>query len=98
MEMEGAAPRPLESDDHVDDQELLYHAVREKHFIRHSETDITVSENAYYDSRKQPSVDRAQLNDSEPQRTRFRESDAIVSLVTADVRGIESIIQPTAGG
>jgi hypothetical protein len=57
-----------------------------------------VSENAYYDSKKQPSVDRALIREFEPQQTRFNESDAVVSLVTKEVRDIKTIFQNTPSG
>jgi hypothetical protein len=96
--MEGANPSPLVPDAHVDDEEVLYHAVRYEHFTRLSDTEILVSENAYWDAKKQPSVDRALLRENEPQQTRFHESDAIVSLVTKEVRTIDTIFQNTPKG
>jgi len=48
-------PRPALPEDRVGDDERLYRSVREKFFIRHSETEVTVSEHAYNDARRQPS-------------------------------------------
>jgi hypothetical protein len=96
--METADASVVAPSDQVDDEELLYRAVRKRHFIRHSETDVTVSENAFTDPKMQPSVDRAQMRDFEPHRTRFNESDGIASLVTRDVRAIDDVFQNTASG
>src|SRR6266700_2783054 len=91
-------PRPALPEDRVCDDERLYRSVREKFFIRHSETEVTVSEHAYNDARRQPSVDRARLIGFDPQRARFRDSDAVVSLVAGQVRAIKSIIQHSPTG
>src|SRR5438128_9867232 len=90
--------RPALPEDRVGDDERLYRSVREKFFIRHSETEVTVSEHAYNDARRQPSVDRARIIGFDPQRGRFRESDAIVSLIAWQVRAIGSIIQNSPTG
>ena len=96
--MSEADPRLALSEDRVGDDERLYRTVREKFFIRHSETEVTVSEHAYNDARKQPSVDRARIIGFDPQRGRFRESDAVVSLIAGQVRAIRSIIQNSPTG
>jgi hypothetical protein len=96
--MSEADPRPTPPEDRVGDDERLYRSVREKLFIRHSETEVTVSEHAYNDPAKQPSVDRARIIGSDPQRSRFRDGDAIVSLIAGQVRAIESIVQYSATG
>jgi hypothetical protein len=96
--MDEAQPSAVDPRAHVDDTELLYHAVRRAHFTRHSETDVTVSANAYSDPETKPSVDRAHMRDFEPQRTRFNESDGIVSLITKNVRDINDVFQYTASG
>src|ERR1041384_3501139 len=96
--MEVAEPSGVVPPAHVDDEELLYHAVRQRHFSRLSETEVTVSANAYTDREMRPSVDRAQMRDFEPHRTRFNESDGIVSLVTKEVRAINDVFQNTASG
>src|SRR5437660_4759143 len=96
--MDRSEPVPYVPTDRVEDTELLYHAVRKVHFTRHSKTEFTVSENAYSDAQKKTSVDRAQINEFEPERTRFRESDAIVSLVTEEIRGIRSVFQNSESG
>ena len=59
-------PGPAEPEDRVDDAEVLYRAVRQGEFHRVSDTEVTLSENAFSDRSKQPSVDRAEINDREP--------------------------------
>ncbi|MGI8554546.1 MAG: hypothetical protein ACR2PL_27710, partial [Dehalococcoidia bacterium] len=96
--MEAADPRARLSEDRVADEELLYHRVREQYFGRDAENKPFVSTNAFNDKQKKPSVDRANLTGFDPQRTRWEVSDAVVSLLTGEVRAITSIIERTATG
>jgi hypothetical protein len=92
----GGTPVPQ---DRVDDAEILYHAVRDGEFNRYSETEVIVSETAYQTPNKRPSVDRAKINNFEPHRSRFNEpSNAVVSLLTEEVRAIDTVFQHTPRG
>jgi hypothetical protein len=95
--MEVNTPGPVESEDRVDDAEVLYRAVWKNDFDRVSETEVTLTENAFGDKSKEPSVDRAHINEYEPERSRFRESDAVVSLIAEKVREI-TLTQVLPGG
>jgi hypothetical protein len=93
----GNPRRPLPTDP-VGDDEVLYHAVYEHDFHPDAETgEVTIGEDSFSDRNKQPSVNRALIDDWEPQRVRFRESDAVVSLVARDIRAITSITQKVPG-
>lgn len=96
--MEGADPRPVVPEDRVGDDELLYHRVRAEHFGRDAENKPFVSANAFNDKRKKPSVDRAHLTGFDPAYRRWEQSDAIVSLLTEEVRAIDTIVENTATG
>jgi hypothetical protein len=96
--MDVAGPRALLPEDRVGDDELLYRRVREQYISRDAENKPFVSANAFNDKQKKPSVDRAHLTGFDPQRARWEQSDAIVSLLTEEVRAINSIIERTATG
>src|SRR5262245_14889036 len=75
--------------DRVDDAELLYHRAADGHFWRDESGGLHCSDTAFQDKEKQPSVDRASLQNSEPARSRNASSDAIFALSTGRVRDIE---------
>jgi hypothetical protein len=62
------------------------------------DNEVIVSANAFNDPQQKPSVDRAHLTRFDPQHTRWEQSDAIVSLMTHEVRAIRSVIENTATG
>jgi hypothetical protein len=83
----------------VRDEELLYRAVRKRHFTRHTETDLAVTENAFTDPEMKPSVDRAHMRDLKPQRSRFDDvSNGVCGLVAGEVRAIDDVYEFTASG
>src|SRR5437667_2196888 len=96
--MEEAGPSAPLPEDRVADDEVLYRRVRESYFGRDTENKPFVSANAFNDKLRKPSVDRAHLTGFDPQLTRWEESDAVVSLVTEEVRAINSVIERTATG
>src|SRR5258708_1453769 len=96
--MEAADPRQGVPEGRVDDDELLYRRVRAQYYHRDPDNRPYVSANAFNDPEKKPSVDRAHLTGFDPSCTRWDQSDAIVSLLTEEVRGINTIVENTATG
>lgn len=47
---------------------------------------LTFSSAAFSDRNMQPSVNRAKLCNNNPEKTKFRDSDGVVSLLTKDIR------------
>lgn len=78
------------SPDRVADEELLYRSVRETEIIREGGT-LRISSQAFSDRSQQPSVDRASLCNHDPTWTQKSPTDAVVSLLAADVRGIRTL-------
>ncbi|MGI0479198.1 hypothetical protein ACN4EE_00250 [Geminocystis sp. CENA526] len=83
--------------DHVEDDEILYRRVpsQEKYYKIDSNdpNTIRVSSQAFTDRNQRPSVDRASLCNHKPQYSQQESTDGVVSLVTNQVRQIDSIIQ-----
>jgi hypothetical protein len=83
--------------DHVADQEWLYRSVRQSEII-YENGHPRPSSQAFADRTQQVSVDRALLIDNDPRRTQKSETDAVVSLLAAEVRGIHTLIRRDAQG
>lgn len=80
--------------DRVEDNELLYRCVfygRDCYKIEGST--VRISSQAFADRRFAPSVDRSKLCDHDPSHTQIDSKDAVVSLVTQEVRLIDTVIQ-----
>jgi hypothetical protein len=82
------------ADERVDDDEVLYRRVphRPNHF-RHENGRIRVTSQAFSDRRFRPSVDRATLCGNDPTSTQTDPTDAVASLITFQVRGIDTVEQ-----
>jgi len=76
----------------ITDDEILYRRIpHDKSFLVVQDGKTRVSSQAFSDRAFRPSVDRAMLREHDPKQTQQSPSDAIVSLVTKDVRSIDTI-------
>ena len=78
----------------VRNDEELYRSVRgelkaEEYIIENGK--FRIRQNAFRDGKKEPSVDRAELNQSNPCLSKKSDTDGIVSLMTAEVRDIGTV-------
>lgn len=78
----------------VKDDEILYRRVQagKKLKVRQPDGTFRVSSQAFRDPNYRPSVNRAELCDYNPSKVQFEPTDGVVSLVTRDVRAIDSVI------
>jgi hypothetical protein len=79
--------------DVVAEDEVLYRRIPQSKdlYAKQANGTIKVSSQAFSDRAYRPSVDRANLCDHNPRHTQLAPSDAVVSLVTHDVRSIDTI-------
>ncbi len=81
--------------DPVSDEEELYRNVRGKGSdeYNYDETtgDLIFRPQAFKDREKEPSVDRAKLRNFDPEQSRLREENGIVTLITQEVRQIGDV-------
>lgn len=85
--------------DFVADEEVLYRCVfYGKNLYQIQGNTATISTQAFADRMMRPSVDRAELCESNPCYSQKDEKDAVVSLITNDVRVIDNIIQNNLKG
>jgi hypothetical protein len=88
---QGNNPR-LFSPDHVHDEEGLYRHVRnDPHNFAGEGVDWRVSQAAFGDRSRKPSVDRAWLKDYDPRNSQHDSTDCVVCLVANDVRTVKDI-------
>jgi hypothetical protein len=90
-------------DDYVSDEEELYRSVRgtlrdEEYYYDEYDRRLIITQNAFRDRDREPSVDRAKLKNFDPLQSKFSETDGIVTLVTKNVRGIGDVVTNTEGG
>lgn len=79
----------LFSPSHVEDEEGLYRHVRnDPRIVTGEGTNWRVSQAAFGDRSRKPSVDRAWLRDYEPRNSQHDSTDCVVCLVTGEVRTI----------
>jgi len=79
--------------DFVGDEEVLYRCVfYGRNLYQIQENTATISSQAFADRGMCPSVDRADLCDNNPYYSQKDEKDAVVSLITKDVRLIDSVM------
>ena len=80
----------------ISDDEQLYRSVRgalrDNEYTYDSTGRLKFRSNAFRDRKKKPSVDRAKVRAFEPSLSKLNETDGIVTLLTADVRGIGDVI------
>jgi hypothetical protein len=81
------------ADDHVDDNEILYRCVKPVHWKRRENGEFYLSAQAFTDRNYRPSVDRAKLCSYDPSYTQREETDYICTLLTEDIRAIETVVK-----
>ena len=86
----------MDNSETISDDEQLYRSVRgalrDNEYTYDSTGRLKIRSNAFRDRNKKPSVDRAKLRECEPSLSKQNETDGIVTLLTADVRGIGNVI------
>jgi hypothetical protein len=85
----------MDRNDIISDQEELYRSVRSdeiyKEFYYNDVGQLIITEEAFRDRNKEPSVDRAKLRGFNPILSKLSETDGIVSLIANDVRSIGDV-------
>ena len=84
----------MNKNDFIRDDEVLYRSVRGKYGEEYSYDNIgklKISSEAFRDRERKPSVDRAELKESNPSLSKRNDTDGIISLITADVRAIGTV-------
>ncbi|MBR8828430.1 MAG: hypothetical protein DSM107014_11120 [Gomphosphaeria aponina SAG 52.96 = DSM 107014] len=81
--------------DNVADEEVLYRCVfyGKNNYKIDENNEIRVSSQAFTDRNQRPSVDRASLCNNNPKYSQKDSKDGVVSLITRDVRLIDTVIQ-----
>lgn len=84
------------TENYVSDEEELYRSVRgdldlDEYRYDESTGELVITDRAFRDKGKEPSVDRATLRDFDPNKSRIGEGDGIVSLIARDVRQIGDV-------
>ena len=76
----------------ITNEEILYRCVfHERNCYQIIDNTAEVSTLAFTDKNKQPSVDRANLCNYDPSHTQKNDQDAVVSLITENVRAIKIV-------
>ena len=88
----------MDKNDSIRNDEELYRSVRgeldaEEYLIEREK--LRIRSNAFRDRNKKPSVDRAELKKSNPCCSKRNDTDGIVSLITANVRAIGTVVTKT---
>lgn len=85
---------------HVDDSETLYRRVPYGRNLYEVQPDgsIRFSSQAFSDPHFRPSVDRAKLHQHNPSHAQSKSSDGVTSVITRDVRFIDSVVQKDQNG
>ena len=81
----------MKKNDHVRNEEELYRSVRgklEEEYSYSPKDSLQISSEAFRDRDRKPSVDRAELRGYDPTLSKLSDTDGVVSLMIADVRGI----------
>ena len=84
----------MDKNNSVRNDEELYRSVRgeleaEEYIIENGK--LRIRQNAFRDGNKEPSVDRAELNQSNPCLSKKSDTDGVVSFMTAEVRDIGTV-------
>lgn len=84
----------------VEDDEVLYRRVPCKAglYVVNPDKTIRVSSAAFSDPRFRPSVNRARMCENDPRETQKEPTDGVVSVVTQDVRAIDTVVQNDSDG
>lgn len=86
------------TEDYVSDKEELYRSVRKDinaDEYRYDDGELVITSQAFRDSQREPSVDRAKLRDFDPNKSRIDKGDGVVSLIAKDVRQIGDVKSKT---
>ena len=76
----------------VTNEEILYRCVfYERNCYQIVDNTVTVTTQAFTDKKREPSVDRACLCNYDPSYTQKNDQDAVVSLITENVRAIKIV-------
>ncbi|GER86535.1 hypothetical protein KDW_06970 [Dictyobacter vulcani] len=79
---------------HIEDHEVLFRRVpNTPDYIVRREGMVRISSQAFSDRYYRPSVDRAILRENNPKLCQQNATDAVVSIIARDVRGIEGILK-----
>lgn len=85
--------------DYVADDEVLYRRIPlRRELFKLVDGRVRPSSQAFSDRLWRPSVDRAKLIDHDPTRTQQQSSDSVMSLITGEVRKIDTVVQKNAKG
>lgn len=78
------------SDSGVGDDETLYRRIQtgRGYYFPNDEGGMSISAEAFSDPERQPSVDRAGINQYDPSKTQIDNSDAVLKTAAVDVRRI----------
>ena len=81
--------------DFVKDEEILYRSLpyNKKDYYTIKEGELKISSQAFGDRTMQPSVDRADLCDRNPQKTQHDPRDGVLSLICKDIRMIDDVVK-----
>lgn len=79
--------------DHVDDDEVLYRAVKPVLWKQKRDGEFYLSSQAFADRNRRPSVDRARLCGYDPSHAQFQPSDYVCNLVAGEVRAIATVVK-----
>jgi hypothetical protein len=79
--------------DCVDDEETLYRSIVPELWKQKNDGEFYLSSQAFADRHRRPSVDRAKLCGHDPSYTQFRLSDYVCSLITEEVRAIDTVVK-----
>jgi|SRR6266699_3109387 len=84
----------------VADEEILYRRVPRVDglYLVQADGSIEISSAAFSDRSFRPSVDRAELCHHDPGKTQRESSDGVVSVVTGEVRSIDTVVQNDVKG
>lgn len=85
----------------VSDDELLYRSIPQaklNDYIHHTGGEIRISSQAFSDRGQKPSVNRAVLDSYDPTKVQVNPKDAVVGLVTIDVRKIDKVKKQGSDG
>lgn len=80
-------------EDHVDDDEVLYRAVKPELWKQKPNGEFYLSSQAFADRERRPSVDRGSLCRHDPGYAKFHSSDYVCSLTAGEVRAIDTVIK-----
>ena len=79
--------------DHIDDDEVLYRAVRPELWKQKPGGEFHLSSQAFADRERRPSVDRGLLCEHDPKHAQFHSSDYVCSLTAEEVRAIDTVVK-----